>query len=369
MILDDIAVNVDSADELGDKTELNSKRARGRNVASFWQYFTDDPEPHKLKSAVCKHCRTRFNHHKKSEQAMKHLNACHAFRKAMNGIEIIDRPDWYTLNKKRSKLSVNSSSSTPSSSKASSLAQTSMKDHLLPKLDAYTKAKFEQAIAMHYFTTGTSFQRINEENLAIAVKTLRPDAVLPSRKKLAGQLLEKAYTDLKEKVDAHLENGTVCLISDAWSNIKNDSIVNYMATSPSSTLFLESVSTGEQNHDANWIASDIQRLMARYSKTTFAGAVTDNSSANKNAWEQLSRKHPSAYFQGCTSHGLHLLVKDIFASTKTKKAKDSELTYPIDYPFENLLEFIEACKDIVKLFHNHHALKAQLQAEQKKVGV
>jgi hypothetical protein len=40
----------------------------------------------------------------------------------------------------------------------------------LPKLDSYTKTKFEEAIAMHYFVTGTSFQRFEEENLAIAIR-------------------------------------------------------------------------------------------------------------------------------------------------------------------------------------------------------
>ena len=116
---------------------------------------------------------------------------------------------------------------------------------------------------------------------------------------------------------------------------------------------------------ANWIASDIQRVMDGYPTTIFAGAVTDNTSTNKNAWEQLSKLYPSAFFQGCTSHGLHLLVKDIFAATKTRKAGDGGApSYPIDYPFENLLEFIVACKDIVKLFHNNHILKAKLEAEQ-----
>jgi hypothetical protein len=49
-------------------------------------------------------------------------------------------------------------------------------------MDAAAKEKFEQAIAVHYYLTTSSFQRIEEENPAIALKTLRPDVVLPSRK-------------------------------------------------------------------------------------------------------------------------------------------------------------------------------------------
>ncbi|KAH6575442.1 hypothetical protein BASA60_005029 [Batrachochytrium salamandrivorans] len=51
-----------------------------------------------------------------------------------------------------------------------------------------------------------------------------------------------------------------CLTSDAWSNIKNEPIVNYMLISDSLTFFLESVSTGEQSHNVKWIAQDMGRM-------------------------------------------------------------------------------------------------------------
>ncbi|KAH6597698.1 hypothetical protein BASA50_004303 [Batrachochytrium salamandrivorans] len=52
-----------------------------------------------------------------------------------------------------------------------------------------------------------------------------------------------------------------CLTLDAWSNIKNEPIVNYMLISDSSTFFLKSVSTGGQSHDAKWIAQDMERML------------------------------------------------------------------------------------------------------------
>ena len=107
-----------------------------------------------------------FNHHKKSEQAMKHLNTCRAFCREMNGIEIDDRPEWYgtssKMNKRAKLLKMSTSSpstaSVSSSTEVSSVTRTSsMKDYLLPKMDATTAAKFQQTIVMHYYTTGTSF--------------------------------------------------------------------------------------------------------------------------------------------------------------------------------------------------------------------
>ncbi|KAH6577113.1 hypothetical protein BASA60_004192 [Batrachochytrium salamandrivorans] len=103
---------------------------------------------------------------------------------------------------------------------------------------------------------GTAFSRIEEENLLSAFRICRPDIVLPDRKKLGGALLDSCYAKVKSVVDNHIEEMKLnaCLTSDAWSNIKNEPIVNYMLISDSSTFFLESVSTGEQSHDAKWIA-------------------------------------------------------------------------------------------------------------------
>jgi hypothetical protein len=126
-----------------------------------------------------------------------------------------------------------------------------------------------------------------------------------------------------------MSNSVACITTDGWTNVKSDLIVNYMATSPECSLFLESVFTGQQGHNAAWIAQEIERVFQTYSLKLFACAVTDNTSANKNAWEILKKKFPSSYFQGCCSHGLRLLVKDIFSATKTRKAGEINSTYPV----------------------------------------
>lgn len=37
----------------------------------------------------------------------------------------------------------------------------------------------------------------------------------------------------------------VCITSDAWSNVANNPVVNYMAVCPTKSLFLEAVHTEE----------------------------------------------------------------------------------------------------------------------------
>lgn len=339
---------------------------RGRITSSIWSTFTEDDNPQQKKSAICRHCKVLVNYHKKSEYAQKHLNNCKAFVKLMMGMDIGDRPDWFVSSKK-SKLSIAAPAAHDASSSSKPHSHQKITQYVLPPISARQQAEFEDAIALHYYVTGTSFQRIEECNLAKAIRLLRPDAVLPDRRKLAGPLLDKCYNKLKKKQDSYMNSPStfVCLITDGWSNTKNEPIVNYMAASPEKTVFLESVATGIQGHTSQWIAEDIDRIISSYPDTNFAGVVTDNTSANKGAWDILKSKHPTMFFHGCVSHGLHLMVKDIFAATKTKKPGEQTATYPTGYPFEEMLQLALDCKDLVKFFNNHHAMKVKLRLMQQ----
>jgi hypothetical protein len=63
------------------------------------------------------------------------------------------------------------------------------------------------------------------------------------------------------------------------------------------------------------------------------------------------------FFQCCTSHGLLLILKDIFAARKTTKGRVPEPTYPDGFPFESLVQFA--------VNHNHRLVKVKLSGLQK----
>ncbi|KAH9272026.1 hypothetical protein BASA83_005613 [Batrachochytrium salamandrivorans] len=215
----------------------------GRPSSDIWVWFTNDTNSHHLKSTTCKHCNLLINHHKKNECTKLHLNKCNMFCKLINGMKNFNRPDWYVRNKKKCKT-VSSSSNTPSSSH-----QASIKQYALSKLSVKQKQKFHKHMAMHYYATGTSFQRIENLHLKNAIKSLRPDDnFLPNRRQLSSTLLYKCHQEVVAKVDTRMKGSTCCLTTDGWSNINDDPVVNYMAMSPEFSFFLESVLTGQQGH-------------------------------------------------------------------------------------------------------------------------
>ncbi|KAH9273338.1 hypothetical protein BASA83_004337 [Batrachochytrium salamandrivorans] len=340
-----------------EKASVSKKRA-GRQTSTLWELFTDDLDSQRQISSTCRHCHKSLVYHKKSERVKDHLQNCKEFAIAMMDMDEDSRPVWFqeTLSNKKQK-------SGQSSLSGISLSQTSMKDFCLPRLKQSELKKIENSLAMHFYITGTSFQRVEEKYLIDAFKVARPDVVLPNRKILAGRALERTYEKVRIESEKALKlsNRLGCVITDASSNTNNESIINYMIVSDRLSQFLESIATEEQSHTAEFIADDldrvIQSLTAREIK--IAGAVTDNTATNRKAWTELQRRYPKMYFHGCASHGLHLLVKDIFAATKAKKGRPTA-DYPEGYPFEYLLNFVQDCKDVVSFFSYHQQEKAKL---------
>ncbi|KAF1327905.1 putative Transposase, partial [Globisporangium splendens] len=351
-------------------------RKRGRQQSEIWALFTDDANPQTLKAARCKHCHTIIKHHRKSESAKTHLNKCVPFRQLMSNQESDELPPWYVAVRKPRRRSVTKVTPTKTAVTLPSVAQSPMKNDVVVSAVDHTKERelFQRHMAMHYYAMGIPFDCIEDGHLARAIAVLRPEdkELLPDNRMLATELLSICYNDIKGQVETHLADSVVCLATNSWYSAQKDPVVKYAATLPDACMFLESVAAGKQGSTAAWIVKDIERVFRGYASTKFAGAVTDNTSAHKKAWQLLSDKFPSCYFQGCCSHALDLMIKDIFSAvkTKTKKAGATEATYPDDgYPFEDMLEFVADCKDVVKFFHNDDAVKAQLQEVQKAAGL
>ncbi|KAH6578244.1 hypothetical protein BASA60_003702 [Batrachochytrium salamandrivorans] len=188
-------------------------------------------------ACVCQHCGHQICASKEIRTSISHLLRCNPFLKEMMLLDPINRPDWFNnakANKRKTTGARSSAGISQSSSQTGSILQ-----YTLPKLMKRDLTKIEEALAMHYYLTGTAFSRIEEENLLSAFRICRPDIVLPDRKELGGALLDSCYAKVKSVVDNHIEEMKLnaCLTSDAWSNIKNEPIVNYMLISDSSTFF------------------------------------------------------------------------------------------------------------------------------------
>jgi hypothetical protein len=135
-------------------------------------------------------------------------------------------PSWFLRPQKTQRhASAAGSESAPSNSEN----QTPISTFMQPKLTYAAKGNFQRHLSLYFFVTGYAFQRVEDDNLKAAIKVLRlDDGLLLDREILSGALVEQCYAEIKAKCDKFLGSSTSfsSLISDAWSNILNESIFN-----------------------------------------------------------------------------------------------------------------------------------------------
>ncbi|CAG8835399.1 27303_t:CDS:2, partial [Gigaspora margarita] len=164
---------------------------------------------------------------------------------------------------------------------------------------------------------------------------------LPTRYSLSNSLLTKEYSGLNTVINYLLnETQFLCLVTDGWSNICKDSIINYMITTPK-PLFYKSVHTKEDQHTAQNIAEGIDKVMQELGVDKFVAIITDNAPNMKAAWRILKNQYPTKVFLGCWAHGINLWIKDILK---------------LDWP----KSILDTSKEIINYFRNHNIPLAAL---------
>ncbi|KAG3096742.1 hypothetical protein PI124_g15512 [Phytophthora idaei] len=156
-----------------------------------------------------------------------------------------------------------------------------------------------------------AFNKAAHHTLAAALRLLTLSDIVPTRQQLAGDLLNVWYDDFRSKMMLKIANRRCAGVTDTWTDINGKAVTNYGLVFEDMTVFFESVYSGSDSHDAPYLASDIERVMAKLSFVMVAAVVTDNTATNQLVWSKLQQKHPKIFFHGCISHALHLTVKDL----------------------------------------------------------
>lgn len=142
-------------------------------------------------------------------------------------------------------------------------------------------------------------------------KKIRPAYCPPSTYIISHRLLDDEYKRVKECTNNNILNASVLgIMCDGWTNLRNESIVNFVVTTPN-PIFFKSISTGTDRHTGEKMAEEIINVIEEIGQTKVFGIVTDNAKNMKKAWQLITDKYPLITAYGCVAHGLNLLVNDI----------------------------------------------------------
>ena len=113
--------------------------------------------------------------------------------------------------------------------------QVSLEGWAPPKMTLVQHERVKKNLAIHFYVTGTPFQRVEDPHLLKAFQACRSDVQLPSRKDLAGPYLDEVYTEFKSKVESKTSQ-FVTIVTDGWSDVNRHGVLNYLSVSPETSF-------------------------------------------------------------------------------------------------------------------------------------
>lgn len=185
------------------------------------------------------------------------------------------------------------------------------------------KHKLDHCIADMVYATNSSFSIVEHPKFKTMVESLRPGYKPPSRKDIAGKLLDDVYEIETTKCKNALAGKTVCMSLDGWTNVSNEPIICSSVTAQSGTCdaegyLVDTIDTSGHPHTAEYlhrVAKDsIEKAETQFG-CKIGSFVTDNAANVKKMRDELMKDDDSMICYGCSAHLLNLLAKDLEVDT------------------------------------------------------
>ncbi|KAL4556044.1 hypothetical protein LXL04_038682 [Taraxacum kok-saghyz] len=166
----------------------------------------------------------------------------------------------------------------------------------------------------------------------------KPPSYEKARTSLLDQCAREVGKELDPVKDTWLTQG-VSIVSDGWSNVKSEPLINVIAQNSRGATFMYAEAFSGIEKTGVAIAKFLREAIEDIGPSSVLQVVTDNAANCKAAGREIEKVYKHIFWSPCCVHSLNLIFKDM-----AKK-------------FEWLSETYKRGKGIVKFFLNHtHAL-------------
>jgi len=166
------------------------------------------------------------------------------------------------------------------------------------------KVKIDKALARAiYMTPSVPYNIFENEYWKYALNLLRPSYKPPSRHQIGSPLLNQEYDEVMVSAKKRIKAAPcIAIVSDGWTNTRNESLVNFLLTTPL-PVFFKSVTPGKDKETASYIGKEIINVIDEVVgdgdgtdvKLIFI-IITDNASNMRAAWDIVREKYiPTLY--------------------------------------------------------------------------
>ncbi|KAI6649837.1 Transposase [Oopsacas minuta] len=171
-------------------------------------------------------------------------------------------------------------------------------------------------IARYIYATNTPFIAVEHPEFMKLIKMLRPGYIPPNRHDIGNKLLNNVQGSLLDTCRKTLEDKTVSLSLDGWSNVHNEPVVCVSVTTDKGETFLtETIDTSGHSHTSEYLAelaADAITSCEINFRCHVRNVVTDNAANMAKMRRDLQKKIPNEILTyGCSAHLLNLLAQDV----------------------------------------------------------
>jgi len=222
------------------------------------------------------------------------------------------------------------------------------------KLSSKAKADLDLRAARVCLVGGYPFTLFESEEMKSFCNGLNSAYKLPSRQRIAGDLLDAVYCDIQADIDAFITSSDkLNIVTDESSNINHSRICNISIQTSAGAIHYISEDVGSKKLDARGCALWLSQHLFSITNSDISqinSIATDTCPTMRKMEKelQISDQFKHIFFIPCDSHSIQLLIKDILSIPRLKailsNAQDIVIAFnksPLQYAY--LREFQIQC--------------------------
>ncbi|XLT37662.1 hypothetical protein HN873_068954, partial [Arachis hypogaea] len=147
-----------------------------------------------------------------------------------------------------------------------------------------------------------------------AIGSFGPNLPAPTYHALRVPLLNEKLEYTKDLLKGHKEQREkygYSIMSDAWTDKRQQSIINFLVNSPAGTMFLKSIDASDYVKTGEKMFELLDGIVEEIGEQNVVQVVIDNGSNYVLAGKLLMEKRPNLFWTPCAAHCLDLMLEDI----------------------------------------------------------
>ncbi|GKV09693.1 hypothetical protein SLEP1_g21152 [Rubroshorea leprosula] len=196
--------------------------------------------------------------------------------------------------------------------KESKMRQMSIKDS-----DPEARVRTVQYIARFFYQAGIPFNAACLDSFKYMVEAIRrygPNLKPPSYHELQVPLLKKELQLSNDMLEDHKKKWSkygCSIMSDAWTDRRQRSIINFLVNCLAGILFVESVDASSYMKTWDRLYELLDALVERTGEKNVIQVVIDNGSNYVSVGKLLQAKRKNLFWTPCAAHCVDLILEDI----------------------------------------------------------